>query len=192
MAEPVAGPPVAPSHWAKPAMTERPGSPVTAWDDEDNGADEDDFDASCAMDPPVFWPGLCPEEAASEWESLRRWVTCLVERFNLDQHVVPRCWWRHNAHVEALAALRDHERASFADTAAPTAALEWHRALRDIETRLRDWTSRLACGTRHEPTRSRPSDDDTGWDEWLRADVAARRARLVTTALDIAESTQAR
>jgi hypothetical protein len=160
--------------------TERDG------DDAETERNEEDLDELCSLDPPVFWPGLCPEDASEEWKSLARWVGRLVERFNLDHHVVPRCWWQHNSHVEALAALRDHERASYADTAAPTAALEWHRALRDIEVRLRDWTGRLACGARHEPTRARPANDEAAWTAWVTADVAARRARLVATALNVA------
>lgn len=153
--------------------------------DADPERDGDEIEQLCSLDPPVFWPGLCAEEAAQEWANLARWVTRLVERFSLDHHVVPRCWWQHNSHVEALAALRDHERASYADTAAPTAALEWHRAFRDIEVRLRDWTGRLACGARHEPTRPRPGDDEAARTAWVKTDVAARRARLVAAALNL-------
>ena len=65
--------------------------------------------------PPVFWPGLSAAAARREWASLRAWVEALVERFShLDHHVIPRCWYRHPGHVEALSALRDAERVHYA------------------------------------------------------------------------------
>jgi hypothetical protein len=78
------------------------------------------------------WPSLDREKAAPEWEELRGWVGRLRRSFEfLDHHVIPYCWWRHNGHVEALAALRDHERVSFAPLAPARAPLDWLRALRD-------------------------------------------------------------
>lgn len=59
---------------------------------------------------------------------------------------LPPCWYRHNDLVEALSTLRDHERISYSDTAPPTAAVAWHSAFRDIETRLRGWIAELRCG----------------------------------------------
>ena len=56
-------------------------------------------------------------------EQLTPWVEQLVTRFDLDIRVVPPYWARHNGMVEALSALRDHERACYSETAAPTAAL---------------------------------------------------------------------
>jgi hypothetical protein len=136
------------------------------------------------LDGPVFWPGVSAEDAPAEWQALRRWVERLVERFDLDYHSVPRCWYRHNGIAEALAALRDHERASYSATAAPTAAVDWHRAFRDIEARLREWTGGLACGARHETSPLRPDSDRDDWSDWLAAEVAARRAAKVAQALD--------
>jgi hypothetical protein len=54
----------------------------------------------------THWPSLPAGRAAGEWRSLRAWVAALQARFaHLDHHVIPACWWRHNEHVEALAAL---------------------------------------------------------------------------------------
>lgn len=69
-------------------------------------------------------------------EDLAPWVRQLVNRFDLDIRVVPPCWARHNGMVEALSALRDYERSCYSDTSAPTAALDWFRALAEIEARL--------------------------------------------------------
>jgi hypothetical protein len=59
--------------------------------------------------------------------------------------------------VEAQSALRDDERASKADTASPTAAMEWFRALREIEPRLIELAAKTQCSAhehRGEASRS--------------------------------------
>jgi hypothetical protein len=138
------------------------------------------------IDGPTFWPDLAPDEAGPEWADLRAWVEALIERFpHLDHHVIPRCWFRHPGHVEALAALRDAERVNYAETAPGTAAVDWHRAFQLIEVRLRDWTGQLACGATHE-TRARqahPLDPDE-WDQFVNDDLARRDHHAITTALE--------
>ena len=125
---------------------------------------------------PTHWPSLPSADAAAEWDELRAWVEALQGRFaHLDHHVVPRCWWRHNDHVEALAALRDHERSSFAPTAPATAPLDWFRALRDIAALLKTWTADLGCGAAHtEPPTPLRAVDDGEWDRFVTGDVARR------------------
>ena len=67
---------------------------------------------------PFHWPNLSADDAAREWPALRSWVERLMARFShLDHHVIPRCWFLHNGHVEALAALRDQERVNYGETA---------------------------------------------------------------------------
>lgn len=64
-------------------------------------------------------------------------VEGLQPRFeHLDHHVIPRCRWRHNGHVEALAALRD------------SSAL------------LGLWTAGLACRATHQDPPARLRHDD--------------------------------
>jgi hypothetical protein len=137
------------------------------------------------MAGPMYWPDLSPDEADEEWDALRGWVEELVMRFgHLDHHVIPRCWFRHNGHVEALVALRDHERVNYSDAAPGSAAVEWHRAFRDIEARLREWTGQLACGATHEArlqqVRSVDSDE---WDRFVNDDVSRRDIQAVASAL---------
>lgn len=134
---------------------------------------------------PIFWPDLSSSEAEREWGLLRTWVEDLVARFtHLDHHVVPRCWFRHNGHVEALAALRDQELANYSDTALGTAAVEFHRAFRDIEARLREWTGQLACGAAHEATTHRiPQLDSVEWGQFVNDDVSRRDALAVARTL---------
>jgi len=137
------------------------------------------------IDGPMYWPGIPPGAVHEEWEALLAWVEQLVVRFaHLDHHVIPRCWFRHNGHVEALAALRDQERVNYADTAPGTAGVEWHRAFRDIEARLRDWTGQLACGAAHEP-RTRPSHplDRGEWEQFVNDDASHRDQRAMSAAL---------
>ena len=140
------------------------------------GGDGDLDELADAFSGPLYWPDLPAEAAADQWAALRAWVEDLVDRFALDSHLVPNCWWRHPQLVEVLAALRDHERGCYAPTAPPTAAVEFHRALRDIEARLRAWVAELRCEAGHHPTHDRrrllPAD---GWDQWVAADVEPRR-----------------
>ena len=128
------------------------------------------------IDGSMYWPGLSPGEAHQEWEALRVWVEQLVVRFaHLDHHVIPRCWFRHNGHVEALVALRDQERVNYSDTAPGSAAVDWHRAFRDIEARLREWTGQLPCGATHEVrTHQVRSVDSEEWRQFVNEDVTLR------------------
>ncbi len=108
-----------------------------------------------------------PRTSPTTWPTLREWVEELVERFaHLDHTVIPVCWWRHNSHIEALQALKDHERVSYADSANGTAAVEWHRAFLVIETRLREWTGWSGCASGHkDPIRQRRDIDEAEWEE---------------------------
>lgn len=128
---------------------------------------------------PVLWKAMTAEGAETEWSELRAWVEELVQRFeHVDHHVIPLCWWRHNGHVEALVALRDHERLSYSNASAPSAAVDWHRAFRDVEARLREWTATLPCGSRHDP-RARPARkvDEDEWAAFVAEDAARRPAK---------------
>ena len=133
------------------------------------------------MPGPLYWPGVCTSEACREWAALRTWVEQLMVRFpHLDHHVVPRCWFRHNGHVEALVALRDYEWVSYADTAPGTAAADWHRAFRDIEARLREWTAQIDCGAEHEPrTRQKVDVDREEWDQFVKAEISRREPKAL-------------
>ena len=125
----------------------------------------------------THWPEVLAVEGAAKWEELRAWVEQLQERFShLDHHVVPRCWWRHNEHVEALSALRDHERSSFAATAPATAPVDWFRALRDVTALLRSWTGDLSCGAAHQDPLAHSSPPvEIEWEHFVQADIERRQ-----------------
>jgi hypothetical protein len=137
------------------------------------------------LEGPLLWPALSATEASEEWPSLRAWVEQLVHRFSIPAQVVPPCWFRHNALVEGLAALRDHHRSSFSASAAPTAAVDWHRAFRDIEQRLAGWASLTQCSERHhQPDTPRIITPDTdAWDRFIRDDADHRRATAIAGSL---------
>jgi hypothetical protein len=126
---------------------------------------------------PIFWPALTADEAEQEWDLLRRWVDQLRVRYaNLTR--VPDCWWRHNDLVEVLAALRDFEGACFSATAPATAAVEWQRALRDMEIRMELWIKRFTCvvpGRGHDLTVEVEEAVPAGWAEFVQRDIKARR-----------------
>lgn len=126
---------------------------------------------------PTYWPAIRSSVAEGEWEALRSWVEELQARFEClcDHHVIPRCWYRHNGHVEALVALRDYERAAFAPSAPATAAVDFLRALEDVERVLRAWTVELRCGAEHvgESEPLEPSEED--WRAFVAEDIRFRQ-----------------
>ena len=136
------------------------------------------------LDGPTHWPSLLPDEARQAWADLREWVERLVDRFGLETRVVPPCWYRHNTLVEPLSALRDHERISFAPNASPTAAVDWFRALREIEHRLSESCARTQCSVNeHRPDPLRNwSTDEAGWRTFVEADIHDRRQQIIIAA----------
>jgi hypothetical protein len=94
---------------------------------------------------PLHWPSLTDAEASVAMDQLREWVEALVVRFAIEPRIVPPCWHRHGAMVEILSALRDHERADYADTASPTGAMEFVRALHDCQQLLGEQVAKTQC-----------------------------------------------
>lgn len=141
-----------------------------------------DFDE---MSSAFFWPGLSADEVEAEWDALRVWVERFRRRF---PHAVkiPECWYHHGDLVEALSALRDHERGSYSPTAPPSGAVEWHRAFRDLEARYENWIKRFECmnapGRGHCPAGPDP-DKPVDWAQFVKDDVDDRTARQVAAAL---------
>ncbi|MHB8246462.1 MAG: hypothetical protein ACYDGN_14160 [Acidimicrobiales bacterium] len=128
----------------------------------------------------THWPAIPAADAEAKWDELCEWVGQLQERFShIDHHVIPRCWWRHNEHVEALLALWDHERASFGPMAPATAPVDWFRALRDISALLRAWTSEFSCSSMHqeEPVSHLSVPTGEEWEGFVRDDVERRLRR---------------
>jgi hypothetical protein len=114
------------------------------------GFGEDPLEATYGqLAGPVFLSSLTARERQRTLEHLRDWVANLVSRFSIEPRVIPPCWERHNGMVEALLALKDHERASYAETASPTSAVEWFRAFREVEARLVELSAQTQCSV-HE------------------------------------------
>ncbi len=127
----------------------------------------------------THWPSISADEAQATWINLFKWVDDLRSRFShLDHHVIPPCWYRHNGHVEALSALRDHELVSFMDSAPATAPLDWFRALRDISSLLRSWTGESSCSTSHVEQSEIPiSPESTELERFIATDLNRRTKR---------------
>lgn len=115
---------------------------------------------------PIYWPTLTAAEAGEEWDALRGWVELLQARFPSSMRL-PECWWRHNDLVEMLVGLRDHERASFHTKSPATAPVDWHRMLREVETRIETWVKRFTCAVRGHS-------DELEWSQFVEADVTRR------------------
>jgi hypothetical protein len=135
---------------------------------------------------PTHWPSLLPDEAGSAWAELRDWVEHLVDRFALETRVVPPCWYRHNTLVEALSALRDHERICFAPNASPSGAVDWFRALREVENRMSQDCARTQCSVNeHRPDPPRVwTTNQALWQAFIETDLAGREQRVIDESLD--------
>ena len=137
-------------------------------------ADPGDFDD---FEGPVYWPTREADQAEWVWPSLMQWVNRLRARFPNMTARIPDCWYQHNDLVEALLALRDHERVSYTCTAPGSAAAEWHRAFRDMEARWDGWIKRFTCtipGKGHPPLNlDTPTPE--GFAEFVAADLDRRR-----------------
>lgn len=134
---------------------------------------------------PTHWPSLLPDESRAAWAELRGWVESLVDRFGLETRVVPPCWYRHNTLVESLSALRDYERICFTPSASPTGAVDWFRALREIEHRMREACARTQCSVnehRADPARAWMT-DQAPWQTFVEADLYIREKRVIDESL---------
>ena len=94
---------------------------------------------------PVHWPSLTEHETRDRMHELDEWVRHLVRRFAVEPRIIPPCWAQHGALVEILSALRDHERADYADAASPTAAMDFVRALHDAQVFLSEHVAKTQC-----------------------------------------------
>src|SRR5579875_1233426 len=126
---------------------------------------------------PLYWPRIPAVDIEAELRDLYVWVDGLLQRFeHLDHKVIPPCWWLHNGHVEALAALRDSEHSAYTDASPGGAGVSWHRDFQLIEARLRDWTALYGCTAKEHKARAivKVSDAAPGTPEW-EAHVASER-----------------
>jgi hypothetical protein len=139
----------------------------------DDGGDFGEFDG------PIYWPTRDHQQAEFDWPALAAWVDRLRARFPHMTGRIPECWYRHNDLVEALLALRDHERVSYSSTAPGSAAVEWHRAFRDMESRWDAWIKRFTCavpGKGHRDLDLGVHEPDAAFSSFVTADLN-RRAR---------------
>jgi hypothetical protein len=78
--------------------------------------------------------------------------------------------------VGALQALRDFERVAYAKTAPGSAGVDWHRALRDIETLITRWSAGpVACVGGHKASKKVGPVDQEVFDTFLAQDLGRRR-----------------
>ena len=94
---------------------------------------------------PVHWPSLTEDEARDRMQELDEWVRHLVRRFAVEPRIIPPCWAQHGALVVAERGEDLHERADYADTASPTAAMDFVRALHDAEIFLSQHVAKTQC-----------------------------------------------
>jgi hypothetical protein len=155
-----------------------------AWPNDDdravNALVDGDLEAVLtAASGPVSWYSVKSTEARQQWSALREWVEWFRLRFAFDHRVVPPCWYRHPALVEVLSALRDHWVCAYGPLNPALGASDWHRALIQLEPRLRDWAARTGCsaGVHRPDVLAGYPDDADAWEQHITADAAARARR---------------
>jgi hypothetical protein len=127
--------------------------------------------------PPLHWPTMTCDEATRQWPELLDWVQGLRGRYEaFDEKTLPPCWYQHPCFVGALQALRDFERVAYAKTAPGSAGVDWHRALRDIETLITRWSAGpVACVGGHKASKKVGPVDQEVFDTFLAQDLGRRR-----------------
>jgi hypothetical protein len=132
-----------------------------------------------AASGPLYWSSVKSTEARQQWSALREWVEWFRLTFAFDHRVVPPCWYRHLALVEVLSALRDHWVCAYGPLNPALGASDWHRALMQLEPRLRDWAARTGCtaGVHRMDVVAVYPDVADAWEQHVTADVAARARR---------------
>jgi hypothetical protein len=127
---------------------------------------------------PLNWVLVDGDEAARAWSELRDWVEWFRMEFGFDHRVVPPCWYLHPALANVLSALRDHWFGAYDPVGHSGGASDWHRALMQLEYRLREWASRTGCTAsahRDDVAVAYPDDADM-WAAHVANDAAARTA----------------
>jgi hypothetical protein len=83
--------------------------------------------AEAQQNQPVDWPNLTADDAASEWETLARWVEqLLVPWYEITRDQLPDCWAMHRPVVIELSWLRTARREAYLPSAAAHTAADWH------------------------------------------------------------------
>jgi hypothetical protein len=138
-----------------------------------------------AASGPVDRRTVLSADAADVWSELRGWVDWFRSEFALDHRVVPPCWYRHRALVSVLSALRDHWVCAYDPLNTPVGASDWHRALMQLEPRLREWAARTGCTmSAHRPdVVPEYPDDGEVWRAHVAADIAVRSEQEANTAV---------
>jgi hypothetical protein len=133
---------------------------------------------------PLNWLLVEQKDAPAAWHEMRDWVEWFRAEFSFDHRVVPPCWYLHPALVNLLSAVRDHWYAAYDPVGPPAGASDWHRALVQLEPRLREWAARTGCTvSMHRPDVAvvYPEDDGT-WAAHLMADAENRAQALALPA----------
>lgn len=141
---------------------------------------------------PLNWNLLSSDEAEVEWLELNSWVSWLRLTYGLTPAVLPPFWHAHPELVWELSALHRHWLGAYDPEQHASGPITWHRDFAEARMRLREWVQ--ASGTRLDrdrPTRQTAwpgeppfphaaeqpvSDRDLHFVEFVKADVAARRA----------------
>jgi hypothetical protein len=90
--------------------------------------------------PPIDWPGMTAEQAATAWGDLAHWIAdVLVPWYQITREELPDCWAMHRPAVVELSWLRSAHIEAFAPNTAAHHAADWHTRWRPAAlARLRE------------------------------------------------------
>ena len=98
------------------------------------------------------------EDARDAWLLFVEWVVALQRRYQLPSSKLPKCWWRHPAAVEELAALWISHRNAY--RTGEHAPVIWHDTLDRVLHRIgKVWVLDCATSGEHQDTKG-----TTPWD----------------------------
>lgn len=107
------------------------------------------------FDPPIDWWSLSPGERTPILGRLRVFVDELVRRWNLQESVVPACWWRHEPMVQELLALKQYREIAFWEKSPPSTPLDFNYQLKSmVIPRLREEVAATGCTHEHTPAKT--------------------------------------
>jgi len=113
------------------------GVDVGAWQDAE-GIDDDDVVGGGGLGGPINWWALSPTAQATVLAGLGVWVARLVRTFQIEWTEIPPWWYRHEAFIHELLALRQaREQVAYDPSEAESAPLTWLHNLSQARLRLR-------------------------------------------------------
>ena len=112
--------------------------PDGPWDDDDFDGEDGGVAGGGGLMGPINWWALSPSAQATVLAGLSVWVARLVRTFQIEWTEIPPWWYKHEAFIHELLALRQaREQVAYDPAEAESAPLTWLHNLAQARGRLR-------------------------------------------------------